>query len=70
MQKIRLMICNVMLPLAVCSCSSTSAVPQPCQQVKPPAPPAWMMQPAPDLLTPLSGIITPSENASKQPVNK
>ncbi|HEY3984969.1 lysis system o-spanin lipoprotein Rz1, partial [Cedecea sp.] len=24
---------------------------------KPPAPPAWMMQPAPDLLTPLSGII-------------
>ena len=27
--------------------------------------PAWMMQPAPDLLTPLSGIISPSESESK-----
>ncbi|WP_354001179.1 lysis system o-spanin lipoprotein Rz1, partial [Escherichia coli] len=27
--------------------------------MKPPAPPAWMMQPAPDLLTPLNGIISP-----------
>lgn len=32
--------------------------------------PAWMMQPAPDLLTPLSGIISPSESESKSPVSK
>ncbi len=33
--------------------------PVPC--VKPPAPPAWIMQPAPDWQTPLNGIISPSE---------
>lgn len=32
---------------------------------QPPAPPAWMMQQAPDLLTPLNGIISPSESESK-----
>ena len=32
----------------------------PC--VKPPAPPAWIMQPAPDWQTPLNGIISSSEN--------
>ncbi|WP_198581953.1 Rz1 family lipoprotein, partial [Escherichia coli] len=26
------------------------------------APPAWIMQPAPDWQTPLNGIISPSEN--------
>ncbi len=34
--------------------------PVPC--VKPPAPPAWIMQPAPDWQTPLNGIISSSEN--------
>ncbi|WP_249525670.1 Rz1 family lipoprotein, partial [Escherichia coli] len=29
--------------------------------MKPPAPPAWIMQPAPDWQTPLNGIISPSE---------
>ncbi len=33
---------------------------KPC--VKPPDPPAWIMQPAPDWQTPLNGIISPSEN--------
>lgn len=33
--------------------------------IKPPPPPAWMMVPAPDLLTPLNGIISFSESASK-----
>ncbi len=33
--------------------------------IKPPPPPAWMMAPAPDLLTPLNGIISFSESASK-----
>ncbi|HCB3503288.1 TPA: hypothetical protein MYV51_003144 [Citrobacter amalonaticus] len=31
---------------------------------KPPAPPALMMTPPPDLLTPLNGIISPSESES------
>ncbi|EOM6648772.1 Rz1 family lipoprotein [Escherichia coli] len=30
--------------------------------MKPPAPPAWIMQPAPDWQTPLNGIISPSES--------
>ncbi|MEE7654172.1 Rz1 family lipoprotein [Raoultella planticola] len=49
-----------MLLLAVSGCAST----QPVQRVTPPAPPAWMMQASPDLLTPLNGIISPSENES------
>ncbi|ELD8630358.1 Rz1 family lipoprotein, partial [Escherichia coli] len=36
------------------------SAPVPC--VKPPAPPAWIMQPAPDWQTPLNGIISSSEN--------
>ncbi|WP_370461295.1 Rz1 family lipoprotein [Pantoea sp. F_11] len=60
------MICSAMLTLAVSGCSSTQTAP-PCQRVNPPAPPAWLMQPAPDLLTPLGGIISPSGSASKQP---
>ena len=33
-----------------------------CQScVKPPPPPAWIMQPPPDWQTPLNGIISPSE---------
>ena len=33
-----------------------------CQtSVKPPSPPAWIMQPPPDWQTPLNGIISPSE---------
>ncbi|EFA6865086.1 TPA: Rz1 family lipoprotein [Escherichia coli] len=34
--------------------------------MKPPPPPVWVMQPPPDLLTPLNGIISPSENESTQ----
>ncbi|WP_413787393.1 Rz1 family lipoprotein [Pantoea agglomerans] len=60
------MICSVMLMLVISGCSSTQTA-QPCQRVNLPAPPAWMMQPAPDLLTPLSGIISPSGSESKQP---
>ncbi|ENA7202881.1 Rz1 family lipoprotein, partial [Escherichia coli] len=39
---------------------STPPAPVPC--VKPPAPPAWIMQPAPDWQTPLNWIISSSEN--------
>ncbi|HGX3166968.1 TPA: Rz1 family lipoprotein [Escherichia coli] len=48
------------LPLVVSACVSTPPVQVPC--VKPPAPPAWIMQPAPDWQTPLNGIISSSEN--------
>ena len=46
------------LPLVVVGC--TSAV-WPGPRVKPPSPPAWIMQPPPDWQTPLNGIISPSE---------
>ncbi|MGC0781463.1 lysis system o-spanin lipoprotein Rz1 [Pantoea agglomerans] len=58
--------CMMMLLLASAGCSST----QHAQSNPPPAPPAWMMQPAPDLLTPLNGIISPSESESKSPETK
>ncbi|MBH3259966.1 Rz1 family lipoprotein [Serratia marcescens] len=58
MRKARLLICSVMLPLALASCASPP-------YANPPNPPAWMMQAAPDLLTPLNGIISPSESESK-----
>ena len=40
MLKLKMMLCVMMLPLVVVGC--TSAV---CQSVKPPPPPAWIMQP-------------------------
>ncbi|HBD1828980.1 TPA: Rz1 family lipoprotein [Escherichia coli] len=52
-------LCALMLPLVVSACGSMPVAPQPC--VKPPDPPAWIMQPAPDWQTPLNGIISPSE---------
>ncbi|MCB4591084.1 lysis system o-spanin lipoprotein Rz1 [Escherichia coli] len=36
------------------------------QRAERPAPAAWAMLPAPDLLTPLNGIISPSESESSQ----
>ncbi|EHJ4624593.1 Rz1 family lipoprotein, partial [Escherichia coli] len=48
------------LPLVVSACGSTPPVQAPC--VKPPPPPAWIMQPAPDWQTQLNGIISPSES--------
>jgi len=51
-----------MLLLAVSGCSSTQDA---RERTMLPTPPAWMMTPAPDLLTPLNGIISPSENESK-----
>ena len=43
---------------AVVGCTSKQSV---SQCVKPPPPPAWIMQPPPDWQTPLNGIISPSE---------
>ena len=50
--------CVMMLPLVVVGCTSKQSV---SQCVKPPPPPAWIMQPPPDWQTPLNGIISPSE---------
>uniref|UniRef100_UPI0035E40E16 Rz1 family lipoprotein n=1 Tax=Atlantibacter hermannii TaxID=565 RepID=UPI0035E40E16 len=52
---------SVMLLLGVSGCKSPPDVPR----TERPAPPAWMMAPAPDLLTPLNGIISPSDSESK-----
>ena len=56
--KLKMMLCVMMLPLVVVGCTSKQSV---SQCVKPPPPPAWIMQPPPDWQTPLNGIISPSE---------
>ena len=61
MLKLKMMLCVMMLPLVVVGCTSKQSVDQ-C--VKPPPPPAWIMQPPPDWQTPLNGIISPSEAES------
>ena len=53
--KAEMMLCVMMLPLVVVGCTSKQSV---SQCVKPPPPPAWIMQP-PDWQTPLNGIISP-----------
>ncbi|MEB8293148.1 Rz1 family lipoprotein [Klebsiella michiganensis] len=57
---------SVMLLLASVGCSSTQNVPR----TERPAPAAWSMLPAPDLLTPLNGIIGVSEPESPQSPGK
>ena len=46
MLKLKMMLCVMMLPLVVVSCTSKQSV---SQCVKPPPPPAWIMQPPPRL---------------------
>ncbi|EFB2328533.1 prophage lysis lipoprotein RzoD [Escherichia coli] len=58
MRKLKMMLYVMMLPLVVVGCTSKQSV---SQGVKPPPPPAWIMQPPPDWQTPLNGIISPSE---------
>ena len=57
MLKLKMMLCVMMLPLVVVGCTSKQSV---SQCVKPPPPPAWIMQP-PRLADTLNGIISPSE---------
>ncbi|HAW0584821.1 TPA: hypothetical protein JLJ74_001189 [Escherichia coli] len=59
MRKLKMMLCVMMLPLVVVGCASKQSV---SQCVKPPPPPAWIMQSSPDWQTPLNGIISPSGN--------
>ena len=47
--KAEMMLCVMMLPLVVVGCTSKQSV---SQCVKPPPPPAWIMQPPPDWQTP------------------
>ncbi|MEE7153075.1 Rz1 family lipoprotein [Escherichia coli O2:H6] len=60
MRELKMKLCVLMLPLVVSACGLKPPVQSPC--VKPPPPPAWIMQPAPDWQTPLNGIISPSES--------
>lgn len=62
MRRLRLIAFLMMSLLAVAGCASRQSVPE-CPP--PPAPPAWTMQEAPDLLTPLNGIIGVSESESE-----
>ena len=57
MLKLKMMLCVMMLPLVVVGCTSKQSV---SQCVKPPPPPAWIMQPPPDWQTPLNRISPPS----------
>ncbi len=60
MRKTPLAICVGMSILASAGCSSAQNVPR----TERPSPAAWAMLPAPDLLTPLNGIIGVSEPES------
>lgn len=60
MRNLSLKICSVALALASAGCTSMPDVPR----TERPAPAAWAMLPAPDLLTPLNGIISLSERES------
>ena len=62
MLKLKMMLCVMMAPSAGRRqfCTSKQSV---SQCVKPPTPPAWIMQPPPDWQTQLNGIISPSEKA-------
>ena len=56
------MLCVMMLPLVVVSCTSKQSV---SQCVKPPPPPAWIMQP-PDWQTPLNRVFHPQRLITMQ----
>ena len=57
-KKLKMMLCVMMLPLVVVGCTSKQSV---SQCVKPPPPPAWIMQP-PDWQT-QTGLFHPPERA-------
>lgn len=68
MPKLKTIVLLSACALASVGCASVQSAPQPemvCP--KPPAPPAWMMQKAPDLMTPLNGIISVYEPGLKLP---
>ncbi len=58
MQKLKLTGCVLLLTVTLNGCTSKPVVQRPAAI----PPPAWMMQPPPDLMTPLSEIIGYSES--------
>lgn len=63
MRKLQMMACGLLLMLAVSGCSSVPiALPSECPQPEPP--PAWVMEPPPNLLLLLDRIISPSGQES------
>ena len=58
--------------LVLAGCASVPPVPPqpPLTCPKPPAPAAWLMMPAPDLMKPLNGIISISEPGLKLPASR
>ena len=65
-QKLKMMLCVMMLPLVVVGCNIKAVW---LRSVKPPPPPAWMSQPPPDWQTPLNGIISPQREADHYAMN-
>ena len=56
---LKMMLCVMMLPLVVASVAHQKQSVSQC--VKPPPPPAWIMQPSPRLADTAERIISPSE---------
>ncbi|WP_414153766.1 Rz1 family lipoprotein [Proteus alimentorum] len=54
----KLVACVILVSITLSGCISK----QSAQKAKPLPPPAWLLQPPPNLLTPLSGIIGYSES--------
>ncbi len=61
MRKPTMKACGLMLMLAASGCTSLPPAPPPAVECpKPEAPPAWVMEPAPNLIQLLDRIISPS----------
>ncbi|MBD9384934.1 hypothetical protein IB258_27085 [Achromobacter sp. ACM02] len=65
MHKLRMKACGLMLTLAASGCTSTPhARPPVVECPKPEPPPAWVMEPAPNLIQLLDRITSPFEPGS------
>ncbi|MNL49383.1 Lipoprotein Rz1 precursor [compost metagenome] len=61
MRKYKAKACGLMLTLAASGCTSLPPAPPPAVECpKPEPPPAWVMEPAPNLIHLLDRIISPS----------
>ena len=73
MLKLKMMLCVMMLPLVVVGCTSKQSV---SQCVKPPPPPAWIMQPPrlntaeQDYFTPQRGLVTMQKQRRQKYINE
>ncbi len=61
MRRFKTMACGLMLMLGASGCTSVPPAPPPAVECpKPVPPPAWIMEPAPNLIPLLDRIISPS----------